>query len=120
MDTGSGKTQIAVLRISAELDRCLPEQLVWFLCPTIALATQQHGVLSKQLPAFPCLLLSGNDGVERWKSKGIWDAALENIRVVVSTHQVLLDALIHGCITMPCLALLVFDEGESHCHHREA
>ena len=41
----------------------------------------------------------------------IWDAVLKNIRVVVFTHAVLLDALSHGFVQVTQLALMIFDEG---------
>ena len=44
----------------------------------------------------------------------MWDDALRNINIVVYTHQVLLDALIHGFVRMNKIALLVFDEAH-HC-----
>lgn len=63
-------------------------QIAWFLVPTVALAAQQHAVLSENIPAFQARLLSGADGVDRWSEQSIWDEVLENIRIVVSTHQV--------------------------------
>lgn len=44
----------------------------------------------------------------------MWDDVLRNINIVVCTHQVLLDALIHGFVQMDKIALLVFDEAY-HC-----
>lgn len=55
----------------------------------------------------------GSDNVDRWSERRIWDAALSGVRVVVSTHAVLLDALGHGFVQISRLALLIFDEGES-------
>ena len=60
--------------------------------------------------------LSGADNVEKWNS-GIWNEILMlrkegQVRVIVSTHQVLLDALTHGFVTMDDLSLLIFDEGK--------
>jgi ERCC4-related helicase len=77
------------------------------------LCTQQHDVVLSQLPAARTRLLIGSDNVDRWGEKRIWDAALDGVRIVVSTHAVLLDALGHGFVTMTRLALLIFDEGES-------
>jgi ERCC4-related helicase len=57
--------------------------------------------------------LVGRDNVDRWSSQSIWDAALSDVRVVVSTPDVLADALSHGFLTMAKLALLVFDEGRN-------
>lgn len=56
-------------------------------------------------------MLSGADNVERWTTQEIWDAILSNIRIVVSTPQVLLDALSNGFLKLSRIALLVFDEG---------
>ena len=80
----------------------------------MALAEQQYNVISTQLPSFQSRLLSGNDGIDRWSEQGIWDDALRNMNIVVCTHQVLLDALIHGFVHMQNIALLVFDEAH-HC-----
>lgn len=57
------------------------------------------------------LLLTGADNVDRWSEQRIWDAVLEEVRIVVSTHAVLADALSHGFVKMSRLALIVFDEG---------
>ncbi|CAN9153372.1 unnamed protein product [Alternaria alternata] len=67
MDTGSGKTHIAIERTRAELETCEPGQAEW-------------------------------------------DRVLLNVRVVISTHAVLLDALTHGFVKLSKLALLIFDE----------
>lgn len=56
-------------------------------------------------------MLSGADNVELWTEQWIWDDLLKGIDFVISTHQVFLDALIHGFVRMEQLALLVFDEG---------
>lgn len=86
-------------------------QLVWFLAPTVALCVQQHVYLRSYLPAVRTQLLTGADNVDRWSEHRIWDSVLEGVRIVVSTHAVLADALSHGFIAMRRLALIVFDEG---------
>lgn len=53
----------------------------------------------------------GSDNVDRWSEQRIWDTVLENVRIVVSTHEVLADALSHGFVRIEELTLLVFDEG---------
>ncbi len=58
-------------------------------------------------------LLQGNDGIERWKDKSLWDCVLDNVRVVVSTPQILLEALTHAFVPLARLSLLIFDEGIS-------
>lgn len=57
-------------------------------------------------------LLLGEDNVDKWSEQKVWDAALDQVRVVVSTHAILQDALRHGFVSLRSLALLVFDEGE--------
>jgi ERCC4-related helicase len=59
-------------------------------------------------------LLSGNDNLDHWTEQITWDTMLYNVRIVVSTHQVLLDALTHAFVKMSRLALLIFDEAH-HC-----
>lgn len=110
MDTGSGKTHVAIARIAAELERTDPEKLVFFLSPSVALAMQQASVLSEHLPSVQVRTLSGQDGVDKWTDQKLWDAVLANVQVVVATPAVLLDALSHGFIKFARLALLVFDE----------
>lgn len=56
-------------------------------------------------------ILTGNDNVHTWSSN-LWGAVLSGTRVVVSTYQVLLDALSHAFIMIEQLSLIVFDEGE--------
>jgi hypothetical protein len=59
-------------------------------------------------------LLIGDDGVDRWSEQWIWDDALRGVRIVVSTHAVLADALAHRFVAMAKLALIVFDEGKDN------
>jgi superfamily II DNA or RNA helicase len=90
---------------------------VWFLAPTVVLAEQQHRYLTEQLPAYQSRLICGSDNVEHWSSPAIWNAVLQDIRIVVSTSRILLDALVHGFVRMSRMALLVFDEAH-HCSKR--
>ncbi|KAI4155799.1 MAG: hypothetical protein LQ340_000751 [Diploschistes diacapsis] len=92
---------------------------VFFLCPKVALAEQQHRVVSKQLPAYPTRLLVGKDGCDFWSTQSIWDEVLLNIRIVVCTHDVLCNALSHAFVKMAEIALLVFDEAH-YCKDRHA
>ena len=114
MDTGSGKTFIAILRILEELQRDSSNKRVWFLCPSVALAQQQHNVISSQIPLFQSRLLSGKDGCDKWSNQDIWNKVLMNMTVVVCTYQILYDALCHGFVSMEDILLLVFDEAH-HC-----
>ncbi|KAJ5773733.1 hypothetical protein N7457_008629 [Penicillium paradoxum] len=118
MDTGSGKTHIAVLRILDELEAGNSRnKLIWFLAPTVALSLQQHAVINSQIPSVKTKVLTGLDNVDRWTDQGIWDKFLKDVRVVVSTYAVLADALTHGFVRMSRLALLIFDEAH-HCTRR--
>ncbi|KAJ4297870.1 Dicer-like protein 2 [Kalmusia sp. IMI 367209] len=110
-DTGSGKTHVALARTAAELEICAPSKFIWFLAPTVALCEQQTKVFQSNLPGYGIQSLSGRDGVDNWTDQNTWDAVLDNVRIVLSTHQVLLDALTHGFIKMSQLALIIFDEG---------
>jgi ERCC4-related helicase len=85
--------------------------MIWFLAPTVALCEQQSKALSLHLPTIRIKLLLGSDNVDKWRTKKVWDTALSDVRVVVSTHQILVDALGFGFVDMARLALLVFDEG---------
>ncbi|KAM3419088.1 hypothetical protein BST61_g5039 [Cercospora zeina] len=110
MDTGSGKTHIAVARIRAELERVTGDDLIWFLTPSRTLAEQQYKVLNTELSAYGVRLLTGADGVEKWTDQQLWDAVFTNVRVIVATLAVLRDALVHAFVTISRLALCVFDE----------
>ncbi|OAP62767.1 hypothetical protein AYL99_01994 [Fonsecaea erecta] len=88
--------------------------LVWFLTPHVALCEQQYETLRIGLPSARIKLLVGNDNVDRWSEQRIWDAALDGVRVMVSTHKILEDALAHSFVKIEDLALLVFDEAH-HC-----
>lgn len=58
-------------------------------------------------------MLSGQDDVDHWTEQSLWKSVLHNVRIVLSTHQVLYDALAHAFVKMDELALLIFDEGQS-------
>lgn len=76
--------------------------------------------MRSEIPAVQIRLLQGNDGVEKWKDQKIWDCVLKNVRIVVSTPQVLLEALTHGFVRLATLSLLVFDEGNYSFSHFRA
>lgn len=57
-------------------------------------------------------LLSGSDNVDSWSSEAIWTEFLLNVKIVVSTYQILYDALSHAFVKLDSLALIVFDEGK--------
>ncbi|KAH7319660.1 dicer-like protein 2 [Stachybotrys elegans] len=113
MDTGSGKTQVAIRRISLELDKASPSKFIWFLAPTVSLCSQQFESIKLQIPAATIRSITGNDEVETW-NRETWAGLLKGTQILVTTYQVLLDALSHAFVKMKDLSLIVFDEGKSH------
>ncbi|KAF8876387.1 hypothetical protein BD779DRAFT_1677791 [Infundibulicybe gibba] len=112
LDTGSGKTHIAILRMKIELER-EANKISWFVAPTVALCEQQRKAIQSHLPA-SVGLISGALEPNQWKDAALWRTVLSTHRVMVSTPQVLLDALRHGYILLGRdISLLVFDEA----HH---
>ncbi|PSR90511.1 ATP-dependent helicase DCL-2 [Coniella lustricola] len=109
MDTGSGKTQVAILRMKAELERMSDGKVIWFLAPTVELCSQQYRVVMAQIPSVQAKLITGSERVDVWSSS-TWSTALINVKIIITTPQVLLDALLNAFIRMSSLALLVFDE----------
>ncbi|TFK52682.1 P-loop containing nucleoside triphosphate hydrolase protein [Heliocybe sulcata] len=115
LDTGSGKTHIAILRLKLEADR-EPAKISWFIAPTVALCEQQRDVIDKGLPV-PVGFISGSLEPDQWKDPALWRNVLDTHRVMVSTPQVLLDALRHGYVSLgKDIGLIVFDEA----HHAVA
>ncbi|KAG1732444.1 uncharacterized protein EDB91DRAFT_674912 [Suillus paluster] len=113
-DTGSGKTLIAILRMRYEIERG-SQKVSWFLAPTVALCEQQHRVIKDSMQV-PVGLIHGALEPKQWTDISLWKRVLENNRVIVSTPQVLLDALSHGYVHMGLdIGLLVFDEA----HHAD-
>ena len=112
IDTGGGKTRIAIARAEAELEMCLPGNHVWFLAPTVDLCQQQSDAFEKHLPQYKSARLTGNDSVDKWNAIH-WDATLKSNRIILSTYAILYDALCHGFVQISNLALIIFDEGLS-------
>ncbi|POR32920.1 Dicer-like protein 2 [Tolypocladium paradoxum] len=120
----------AVLRMKAELESSTPDKatlsvdcaailvanrghkIIWVLSPTVPLCAQHFEVIRLQAASARMKLLTGNDNVKMWSAR-IWENILDGVRIVVSTHQVLLDALCHAFVSMDRLALIVFDEAHS-------
>ncbi|KEQ65816.1 P-loop containing nucleoside triphosphate hydrolase protein [Aureobasidium melanogenum CBS 110374] len=119
LNTGAGKTHIALARARAELEMEQLDKLVWFLAPTVALCHQHYRSITTNLPAYQTRLLTSEDGVDRWTDQTVWDGVLKDMKVIVSTYGVLYDALCHGFVTMQRLSLCVFDEAH-HCTKNHA
>jgi len=46
---------------------------------------------------------------------GVWDAVLKNVRIVISTYQILFDAAVsHAFVKIESLGLVVIDEGKRY------
>ena len=88
-------------------------QVSWFLAPTVALARQQHAAIAAHLPV-SVGLISGANEPDQWRDRELWCRVLTTHRVVVTTPDVLLNALRHGYVHLGNdVGLLVFDEA----HH---
>lgn len=57
-------------------------------------------------------LLTGQLNVDAW-SEDVWPRILNGTRIIVSTFDILRDALDHAFVKMNMLSLIVFDEGET-------
>ncbi|KZV94867.1 P-loop containing nucleoside triphosphate hydrolase protein [Exidia glandulosa HHB12029] len=116
LDTGSGKTLIAALRLKLEVERQASlgtRKVSWFLVPTVALCQQQSDVLKKILPC-GVDYISGGKEPDKWTNPALWRQIVTVNQVIVSTHQVLLDALRHAYLNLGRdIGLLIFDEA----HH---
>ncbi|KAL0955017.1 hypothetical protein HGRIS_003938 [Hohenbuehelia grisea] len=112
LDTGSGKTHIALLRMKNEIER-KANKISWFLTPTVALCEQQFNVIKAALPVSVGIII-GALQPDQWKDPDLWKTVVNTHEVVVSTPQVLLDALRHAYLDMGRdIGLLVLDEA----HH---
>ncbi|CAG8433757.1 11080_t:CDS:2 [Ambispora gerdemannii] len=118
LETGSGKTFIAVLlikEIAAEerqLRRIRREtKLTFFLVNLVPLVFQQSKVIESNCD-LKIKHFCGEMGVDLWKDKH-WQKYFGEFDVLVMTAQIFLNILRHGFISMNRVNLLVFDE----CHH---
>jgi len=118
LDTGSGKTLIAVLLLrhtfAQELEsRAIgkPKRVAFFLVDSVTLLFQQHAVLKANLDQ-PMNLFCGDMGCDLW-SREIWEKHMNENMVIVCTAEVLRHCLAHAFISIDNINLLIFDEA----HH---
>ncbi|KAF7723707.1 Dicer-like protein 1 [Apophysomyces ossiformis] len=118
LDTGSGKTLIAVMLIkhiaAKEREERLQRRkakLSFFLVDRVPLVFQQASVIKANCDVV-LEHMCGDMGVDTWSEKK-WRLIFEESDVCVMTAQILLDTLRHGFISMDCINLIVFDEA----HH---
>ena len=82
-----------------------------FLVNTVCLAKQQAETL-QEMTSFNTALLCGELNVDYWSTQQ-WSDMLDNNEILVSTAQVILDAVKHGFLQLKQVNVIVFDE----CHH---
>jgi endoribonuclease Dicer len=83
------------------------------MAPTVALCEQQRDVIAAAIPV-PVGLITGSLEPKQWTDPALWRRVVNTYRIMVTTPQVLLDALTHGYIQLGRdVGLLVFDEA----HH---
>lgn len=121
LDTGSGKTLIAVLLLRHVLDQEVehrangkPPRIAVFLVNTTTLVFQQYGVLKNNL-SYKVSQHCGQMKNDLWNPHA-WPKILSNSMVVVCTAEILNQALFHSFVTMDQINLLIFDEA----HHAKA
>ncbi|RHZ64704.1 putative RNA helicase/RNAse III [Aspergillus thermomutatus] len=118
LDTGSGKTLIAVLllrhTIQNELDdraNGKPHRVSFFLVDSVTLAYQQAAVLRNNIDQDVAHFF-GAMGTDLW-DKRTWDEHLQRNMVIVCTAEILNQCLLNSYVKMNQINLLVFDEA----HH---
>uniref|UniRef100_A0A0E0NXL7 Dicer-like protein n=1 Tax=Oryza rufipogon TaxID=4529 RepID=A0A0E0NXL7_ORYRU len=116
LETGSGKTLIAVMLLRAYAHRVRrpdSRRFAVFLVPTVVLVGQQaRARVVEQHTDLVVKQFCGEMGVDFWDA-ATWRSQLEDGEVLVMTPQILLDNLRHSFFRLQDIALLIFDE----CHH---
>ena len=118
LDTGSGKTLIAVLLLRHVLDQEIEDRaagkdpkIAFFIVNATTLVFQQFSVLESNLD-HKIERFCGAMGVSLW-TKGVWEKHFKANMVIVCTAEVLYQCLFHSFIKMEQINLLIFDEA----HH---
>ncbi|KAK4540519.1 hypothetical protein LTR36_009157 [Oleoguttula mirabilis] len=118
LDTGSGKTLIAVLLLRWTIDQELERRaagnaprIAFFLVASITLVFQQFAVLETNID-HKVARVCGADKAHNW-DKAKWVKLSAENKVIVATADVLHQCLAHSYITMKQINLLIFDEA----HH---
>eukprot|EP01018_Ginkgo_biloba_P017577 Gb_32044 [translate_table: standard] len=113
LDTGAGKTLIAIMLIRhyAHLLRKPQSNIAIFMVPTVVLVQQQADVLEIHTD-LKVGRFWGAMGVDLWDRKK-WQEQLDAFEVFVMTPQIFLDNLRHCFFKLESVKLMIFDE----CHH---
>lgn len=113
LDTGGGKTMIAVMLIKDVAETVKSsgnKKIIIFLAPTVHLVHQQFEYI-KSHTKLEVEQYFGAKGVDGWNSNN-WDKEIKEHDVMVMTPQILLDALRKSFLSLKMLCLMVLDE----CH----
>ncbi|KAL1811892.1 hypothetical protein ACET3Z_021957 [Daucus carota] len=114
LETGAGKTLIAVLLIKSlcsRLQKINKKFLAVFLVPKVPLVYQQAEVI-RDRTGYQVGHYCGEMGQDFWDARR-WQHEFETKQVLVMTAQILLNILRHSIIKMESINLLILDE----CHH---
>ncbi|KAL1922179.1 uncharacterized protein VTP21DRAFT_9718 [Calcarisporiella thermophila] len=118
LDTGSGKTFIAVMLINEMMARennsksvTSERKWIFFLVNHVNLVFQQAGVIAENCD-HRVSPFCGSMRIDIWGEED-WNKKLDGSDIMVMTAQIFLNMLRHGYIKMSQVSLIVFDE----CHH---
>ncbi|KAL9000121.1 MAG: hypothetical protein Q9169_001196 [Polycauliona sp. 2 TL-2023] len=118
LDTGSGKTLIAVLLLRHILDQELEDRslgkkhrIAFFLVDSVTLVFQQFEFLKVNLDQ-PIECFCGEMGTSSW-AKETWQKQLQQNMIILCTAEILHQCLMRSFISMEQINLLIFDEA----HH---
>ncbi|XP_062091269.1 endoribonuclease Dicer homolog 1 [Humulus lupulus] len=114
LETGAGKTLIAVLLIkslSCDMQKQNKKMLAIFLVPKVPLVYQQAEAI-RERTGYQVGHYCGEMGQDFWDARR-WQREFESKQVLVMTAQILLNILRHSIIRMEAINLLILDE----CHH---
>ncbi|KAF3385044.1 Dicer-like protein 1 [Penicillium rolfsii] len=118
LDTGSGKTLIAVLLLKHILQKELIDRaegkaprIAFFLAHSVTLVFQQSAVLQHNLDQNVTYIF-GAMGPDLWDQK-VWDDYFTKNMVIVCTGEILNQCLLNGFVKMGQINILIFDEA----HH---
>ncbi|KAJ5423994.1 hypothetical protein N7491_009210 [Penicillium cf. griseofulvum] len=118
LDTGSGKTLVAVLLLKhilqielSKRENGIKPRVAFFLVDSVTLVFQQSAVLRNNLDQRVAHFF-GNLGPDLW-DKETWNKHLEKYMVIVCTAEILNQSLLNGHVAIDQINLLIFDEA----HH---
>ncbi|CAA7265310.1 unnamed protein product [Cyclocybe aegerita] len=114
LDTGAGKTLIALLLIKWTVaQEASREKIIVFLVPKVTLVKQQADYINKHTPdSVKIKQLSGAMSLQLTDRKG-WRKCFESSHIFVMTPKILHNLITHSLWNINQISLMIFDE----CHH---